>query len=201
MLQYELLDQSIRESQGDELEQTITDSPCFAQSSYLKDEWTKVAESTLPLKQSYLAIVNQADGRNSFLASMDLRSRFISRKVIWINLISVLINLSLAVVAFYYAFARDSSAITAFAADCVLDFISSAIVLWRYFGSTLNREYMEAREQIACIYLGALFELSSIGIIVKGASDIICDSYANSVAESEQEAKGVSMKSSRLVAM
>lgn len=151
-------------------------------SNYFQDEWTKVAETTLPLKQSYLAYVNNqrqmspnSDSRHPFQASLDLRSRQISKKVIWVNLVSLIVNLVLALVALYYAFVDDSSAITAFGADCLLDLISSAIVLWRYNGN-LSSEYMHAREQIACIYLGALFELSALGIIIKAISDIVAES-------------------------
>uniref|UniRef100_A0A6G1SEA4 Transmembrane protein 163 n=1 Tax=Aceria tosichella TaxID=561515 RepID=A0A6G1SEA4_9ACAR len=107
-----------------------------------------------------------------FHASIERRSKQMSRKLIYVNLVSLLINLLLAIVAFYFSFVNNSSATSAFAADCVLDFISSAIVLWRYYGD-LNDVYMHAREQIACIYLGALFEISAVGIIIKAISDIV----------------------------
>lgn len=107
-----------------------------------------------------------------FHGSVERRSKEISRKLIYVNLVSLLINLLLAIVALYFSFVSDSSSTTAFAADCILDFISSAIVLWRYYGD-LNDVYMQAREQIACIYLGALFEISALGIIIKASCDII----------------------------
>lgn len=146
------------------------------------DDWSSIAEATMPLKTSELlraASKRPAGGAGGFpssasslfQASVELRSREISRKLIWLNLISLLINLSLALVAFYFAFVNNSSSTSAFAADCVLDFISSAIVLWRYHGD-LDSVYMHAREQIACIYLGALFEISAFGIIIKAATDI-----------------------------
>lgn len=167
----------------------------YQQQSFLVNNWSAIAESTLPLrtsefimganKRNYGGIDNDAyESRNSsasvpiepnsqgFLqASLENRSREISRKLIYINLISLLINLILALVAFYFSFANNSSSTSAFAADCVLDFISSGIVLWRYHGD-LNSVYMQAREQIACIYLGALFEISAIGIIIMASSDI-----------------------------
>lgn len=129
-------------------------------------DWAQVVESTLPLKQSKFAAANQG----LFQDSIELRSRQLSRRVIMINLISLLVNLALAVIAFYFSFANNSSATSAFAADCVLDFISSAILLWRYFGD-LNCVYAHAREQIACVYLGALFEISGLAIIIKAISD------------------------------
>lgn len=141
------------------------------QQSYMEAEWAKFAETSIPLKPSILARAN-LNYQASFQQSLRERSRQISSKVIWVNTISVVINACLAIVAFYFAFANDSSATGAFAADCVLDFVSSAIVLWRYFGN-LSSEYMAAREQIACIYLGALFELSAVAIIIKATSDMI----------------------------
>lgn len=105
------------------------------------------------------------------MLSIELRARQTTAKVIWVNLISVIINIILAISAFYFAFINDSSATGAFAADCVLDFVSSAIVLWRYFGD-LTSEYAHIREQIACLYLGALFELSALAIIIKAIKDI-----------------------------
>lgn len=129
--------------------------------------WAQMVESTMPLKQSKFAAANHG----LFMDSLELRSKQLSKRIIWINLISLLINLALAVTAFYFAYAKDSSATSAFATDCVLDFISSAILLWRYFGD-LNSVYMHAREQIACVYLGALFEISGLAIIIKAISDM-----------------------------
>jgi hypothetical protein len=126
-----------------------------------------------------------SDDDDLFHASIERRSKEMSRKLIYVNLISLLINLLLAVLAFYFSFVNNSSSTTAFAADCVLDFISSAIVLWRYYGD-LNDVYMHAREQIACIYLGALFEISALGIIIKASSDIA------SGVEAAEAAPGVS---------
>lgn len=136
--------------------------------------WNQMAETTLPLMSSKLAGSN----RVQLQSSIEIRSKQISTKVILINSISLLINLALAVVAFYFSFAKDSTATTAFAADCLLDLISSAILLWRYYGD-LDSFHMQAREQIACIYLGALFELSAVGIIIKSISDIVSDPSAN----------------------
>lgn len=150
-------------------------------------DWSSIAEATMPLKTSELLKANNkrfsgnnggnGDGNGSssarslFQSNHEFRSKEISRKLVRVNLISLLINLSLAIVAFYFSFVNNSSSTSAFAADCVLDFISSAIVLWRYYGD-LDSVYMHAREQIACIYLGALFEISAFAIIIKATSDI-----------------------------
>lgn len=136
--------------------------------SYMHNNWIQIAESTMPLKESKLATANGAQ----FQSSIEIRSKQISTRVIVVNLVSLLVNLLLAGVAFYFSFTTNSTSMTAFGADCVLDFISSAIVLWRYHGD-LNSVYMHAREQIACIYLGALFGLSSLGIIIKAGSDML----------------------------
>lgn len=139
-------------------------------------------EGSIPLKESRLVAPlcaakqkqRQAAPRQPFKdgAKVSWPELALKSKVIWVNLISVLINLTLALVAFYFAYVNDSSATSAFAADCILDFISSGIVLWRYFGN-LTPEFARAREQIACLYLGALFELSGVGIILKASQDMI----------------------------
>lgn len=143
--------------------------------SYLHNNWTQIAEATLPLKASKMMANSD---QNQFQASVETRSEEISRRLIVVNLVSMLINLLLALVAFYFSFVNNSPSTTAFAADCVLDFISNAIVLWRYYGD-LNSVYMNAREQIACIYLGALFEISALAIIVKASSDMASFSTAD----------------------
>lgn len=148
----------------EEFSSHANDQDCL---NYVQSNWAQIAETTLPLKASKLAAANHGN----FQASIELRSKQMSRKIILVNLISLLVNLTLAVIAFYFSFTNNSSSTTAFAADCVLDFISSAIVLWRYYGD-LNSVYLNAREQIACVYLGVLFELSALGIIIKAISDI-----------------------------
>lgn len=144
-------------------------SSSFNNNNYKNNHnWSYIAESTMPLTTSKLSHAT----RGQFQASVELRARQISSKVITVNLISLIVNLLLAIAAFYFAYTNDSSATVAFAADCILDVISGAIVLWRYYGD-LTSVYMEAREQIACIYLGALFEISALAIIIKGLSDIL----------------------------
>jgi len=166
------------------VQNSINQGDSYASSNY----WRQIAESALPLKQSKMAALNKdysllndnvqlGSNRNNnqqrdFQFSLELSAKEISRKLIWINAISLVINLILAAIAFYFSFVNNSSATSAFAADCVLDFISSAIVLWRYCGDDLSSVYRHAREQIACIYLGALFEISALAIIVKASSDM-----------------------------
>lgn len=195
---YHEFEESVRTANGDGgRPDNYGDS--FNYGSYMKDNWVQNIETTMPLKQSKLASLkfgannnNHGDdyhgrdnnnnnnrlGGSSFQASVEFRSRAISKKLIIVNLISLLINLLLAIVGFYFSFVNNSSTTTAFAADCVLDFISSAIVLWRYYGD-LNSMYMQAREQIACIYLGALFEISALAIIIKASTDMAVGPDAN----------------------
>ncbi|GIX87809.1 hypothetical protein CEXT_705141 [Caerostris extrusa] len=54
-----------------------------------------------------------------------------------------------------------------FQADCVLDLLSSFIVIWRYFGSPY-RLGSRSREYKACISLGILFMVAGIGVIIEG---------------------------------
>lgn len=108
----------------------------------------------------------------TFAANVESRARELSTRVVLINLVSLAVNLLLAATAFYFAFKNDSSATSAFAADCTLDAISSAIVLWRFHGD-LSSVYLDAREQIACIYLGVLFEISALGITIEAINGLL----------------------------
>lgn len=159
--------------------------------SYMRNNWTLIAESSLPLKASKLATANQGN----FEATIEMRSRQISTKVIIVNFSSLFINLLLAIIAFYFSFVNNSSSTTAFAADCVLDFMSSAIVLWRYYGD-LSNVCLHAREQIACIYLGVLFEISAFGIIIKSLTDMV--SSTNTIIDTDSSA-GVSRNDSSTI--
>lgn len=172
MVHYENLEESI--NGGADYGNGFANS--YSRSSYMQDNWAQIVESTMPLKASKL--ITSSGG---FQASVEQSARKISTKIIVVNLISMLVNLGLACVAFYFSFSNDSTSTSAFAADCILDFISGAIVLWRYYGD-LNHLYMQAREQIACIYLGALFELSAFAIIIKATSDMISGAEAVDIA-------------------
>lgn len=182
MVLYDLLEESYASGYGRsgyESSANHVDMPAYTQS-----DWSAIAESTMPLRLAFgkpdaKQSGNDCGGDNdrnidaahTFRANVELRSKQLSHKVIVINLISLLVNLVLALIAFYFSFTNNSPSTTAFAVDCVLDFISSAILLWRYYGD-ISSVYMQAREQIACIYLGALFVISSLAIIIKSISDI-----------------------------
>lgn len=148
--------------------------------------WASLIEPTLPLKASKLSpassfysnpqrrenTLGRSDPRRSGLQqSVELRSLEIANRVFLVNLIALIVNLVLAMLAFYLSYTNNSPSTTAFAADCILDVMSCAIVLWRYYGD-LSGVYMHAREQIACIYLGALFEMSALAIVIKALDDI-----------------------------
>ncbi|KAG8186443.1 hypothetical protein JTE90_012364 [Oedothorax gibbosus] len=79
--------------------------------------------------------------------------------------ISVVLNLAMCTVAFTFAAMRNSPAIFAFAADCCLDTISSAIVIWRYLGTPFS-VYSQSREIRACVCLGVLFIFAGIGVLI-----------------------------------
>lgn len=166
MVQLELFEQSMRDA-------SYRFDGSTGYNSYMQNSWAQVAETTMPLKASKLAAANEG----LFQSSIEMRSKRLSREVIIVNLVSLLVNLSLSIIAFYFSFVNNSPSTQAFATDCVLDLISSGIVLWRYYGDT-SSIYMQAREQIACIYLGALFVLSSLAIIIKATSDVVSDTSA-----------------------
>lgn len=167
-------------------EQSHLDAIVACSGSYVANNWTQAAETAMPLKASKLSSPIMASHRDQALrASIELRSAQIADRVILVNVISLIVNLVLALAAFYLSFINSSPSTTAFAADCVLDSISCAIVLWRYYGDA-NSLYVHAREQIACIYLGALFEISAIAIIIKTLSDIASGAdYLQQVAQAD----------------
>ncbi|XP_054709609.1 transmembrane protein 163-like isoform X2 [Uloborus diversus] len=81
---------------------------------------------------------------------------------------SVILNLILCILSFVFAKLRHSPATFAFAADCILDLLSSLVVIWRYFGSPY-RTLSLSREIKACISLGILFIVAGVGVIGEGA--------------------------------
>ncbi|XP_055926873.1 transmembrane protein 163-like isoform X2 [Argiope bruennichi] len=87
--------------------------------------------------------------------------------VIALCITSVILSLVLCILAFIFASLRHSPATFAFAADCVLDLLSSFIVIWRYFGSPY-RLGSYSREYKACISLGVLFIVAGVGVIIEG---------------------------------
>lgn len=86
-----------------------------------------------------------------------------------LSIVSVVFNLVVGGTGFVFAFQRNSASIYAFAAECLLDMLSSVIVLWQY----LTPHYSFARERIACMLLGLFFIISAIAIISKAMDDLI----------------------------
>lgn len=86
-----------------------------------------------------------------------------------LSIVSVVFNLVVGGTGFVFAFQRNSASIYAFAAECLLDMLSSIIVIWQY----LTPHYSFARERIACMLLGLFFIISAIAIISKAMEDLI----------------------------
>ncbi|GFU24309.1 transmembrane protein 163 [Nephila pilipes] len=95
------------------------------------------------------------------------RKEYLRIYVIGLCFASVILSLILCILAFIFASLRHSPATFAFAADCVLDLLSSLIVIWRYFGSPY-RPSSRSREYKACISLGILFIVTGVGVIIEG---------------------------------
>ncbi|KAK8784900.1 hypothetical protein V5799_008733 [Amblyomma americanum] len=89
--------------------------------------------------------------------------------VLTLSIVSVVFNIVVGGTGFVFAFQRNSASIYAFAAECLLDMLSSMIVIWQY----LTPHYSFARERVACILLGLFFILSAIAIISKAMDDLI----------------------------
>ncbi|XP_072435761.1 transmembrane protein 163a-like isoform X1 [Chiloscyllium punctatum] len=111
------------------------------------------------------------------------------KKALWVSWISILITLSLAVVAFTWrnlllksdlllprgkakavSVMRHSASSFGFAFDATLDVLSSAIVLWRY--SNAAAVHSAHRENIACAILGVIFLISTLCIYGKAIHDL-----------------------------
>ncbi|XP_041057679.1 transmembrane protein 163-like isoform X2 [Carcharodon carcharias] len=92
------------------------------------------------------------------------------KKALWVSWISIIITLSLAVVAFTVSIMRHSASSFGFAFDATLDVLSSAIVLWRY--SNAAAVHSAHRENIACAILGVIFLVSTFCIYGKAIHDL-----------------------------
>ncbi|GFX87950.1 transmembrane protein 163 [Trichonephila clavipes] len=86
-------------------------------------------------------------------------------------IITVIFDIFLGIAAFVCAAFTDSSAGYAFALDCLLDVIAATLVIWRFYGTAST--YSDFKENVACICLGILFCLSSIGITSKSVHDLV----------------------------
>ncbi|GIY35507.1 transmembrane protein 163 [Caerostris darwini] len=95
------------------------------------------------------------------------KKEHLRRCAIGLCIASLLLTLVLCILSFIFASLRHSPATFAFAVDCVLDLLSSFIVIWRYFGSPY-RLGSRSREYKACISLGILFMVAGIGVIIEG---------------------------------
>ncbi|XP_014677068.1 PREDICTED: transmembrane protein 163-like isoform X1 [Priapulus caudatus] len=86
--------------------------------------------------------------------------------------ISLLITLVLGITSLILSVADNSDAAFAFALDCLLDFLSSMVVLWRFFGKVGNL-YSQHREKLACILLSLLFMISAVCVSVKAVYNLL----------------------------
>ncbi|KAK2156940.1 hypothetical protein LSH36_202g10013 [Paralvinella palmiformis] len=74
------------------------------------------------------------------------------------------------------AFIKNNSTAFAFSLDALLDCASSAVVIWRYWGSAASL-YSLKRERIACIILGVLFIASFISICTRSTFSLISQEH------------------------
>ncbi|XP_022694738.1 transmembrane protein 163-like isoform X4 [Varroa jacobsoni] len=84
-----------------------------------------------------------------------------------------------------------SAAIYAFSAECLLDLISSAIVIWQFQGNTFNH-----KEFLVCSLLGILFIVSGIGVVIKAVTGII--SRENPVTVSSQLSEALPIQQAQM---
>lgn len=97
------------------------------------------------------------------------RYRYIT---LFVTALSLVATLLLGITCLILSVSDNSDAAFAFSLDCLLDFLTSMVVLWRYFGN-VGSVYSYGRERLACILLGLLFVISSVCITVKATYDFM----------------------------
>eukprot|EP00117_Sycon_ciliatum_P001926 scpid50007/ scgid7381/ Transmembrane protein 163; Synaptic vesicle membrane protein of 31 kDa len=124
------------------------------------------------------------------------------RYAIWLCMVSLGASLSLGVMGFVGSVKTDNDAAFGFALNCVLDFISTLVVLWRFWPQVFGRQRHAAattdcsfhsptdllagqqqargqvrewwlRERRATIGIAILFVLAFVAIVCKALADII----------------------------
>ncbi|XP_028966445.1 transmembrane protein 163-like [Galendromus occidentalis] len=92
-----------------------------------------------------------------------------ARKLILVvTIISAVTDVCLASIALVLASDRKSASIFAFSLECLLDFMSSAIVIWQFSRSTSKRT-----EYLACVFLGVLFIASGFAVCLRAVTGIV----------------------------
>nr|CAB3267047.1 transmembrane protein 163-like [Phallusia mammillata] len=120
--------------------------------------------------KKYLISDDGNDPIDTFEMSSKIAHRWRTGAVI-VSWISIVLTLTIGVIEFIVAKNENSAAAFGLAFSAILDVISSAVVLWRYYG-TYNT-FSNRREHISCIVLGCLFIVSAIGIAGKAIFDLL----------------------------
>ncbi|XP_071791288.1 transmembrane protein 163a-like [Asterias amurensis] len=85
---------------------------------------------------------------------------------------SVIVLFVLGCISFGVSIMTESAATFGFAFDCILDVCTSAVVIWRFYGSLTN-VYSERRERIALLFLASFFLIASFAIIVRDITEVL----------------------------
>lgn len=117
----------------------------------------------------------ECDLNFNYRSCIDLHHR---GHAIIVSALSLLLNLLLAIAALTIAAMANSASISAFAANCLLDVLSSLILLWR-FASDSHDKHLERREQIACLGLAIMFIISGLAVIGKSVADLTLISFSS----------------------
>ena len=91
---------------------------------------------------------------------------------IFVSVITILALGALAIVNLIFSTRENSNTAFAFALESFLDCLSSAVVIWRYFGANTSL-YSSKKEKKACITLGVFFFILAILITAKALSSLI----------------------------
>ncbi|XP_067891185.1 transmembrane protein 163a [Heterodontus francisci] len=155
--------------------QTATEarnSPCSSISGQQKERFKMEKENEMRISES-AQFGDMVENRGLLESSQKLKpheAQSYRKKALWVSWISIIITLSLAVVAFTVSIMRHSASSFGFAFDATLDVLSSAIVLWRY--SNAAAVHSAHRENIACAILGVIFLVSTLCICGKAIHDL-----------------------------
>ncbi|XP_072034459.1 transmembrane protein 163a-like [Amphiura filiformis] len=89
---------------------------------------------------------------------------------------SVIVLLVLGIISFGISGSSRSPAAFGFGFDCILDVLTSAVVIWRFYGS-IGTLYSSDRERIALLLLGCFFIVASLSIFARSVTDLVSQQH------------------------
>ncbi|XP_071941309.1 transmembrane protein 163a-like [Antedon mediterranea] len=130
--------------------------------------------------QKYEELTQTANGNTDYIdenhqltIKQAARWRLAALVISWISIILICILGSLS---FAVSVITKSAAAFGFGFDCILDIFTSAIVIWRFYGS-VGTLYSAERERMSLIFLGIIFTLASISIGARAVVNLASETH------------------------